>query len=224
MSYKNQIAVNLSTLKKDVMESCKNANRKNNSVKIVAVSKTVKEEYIIEAVKNDHIYFGENKVQEAMRKWPQIKALYPNIKLHMIGALQSNKVKDAINLFDVIETIDREKIAIEISKNKNIIKIMPELYVQINIGEEPQKNGCPPHKAKNFIKECKLLGLNIKGVMGIAPLNEAPSPYFALLKNIANDAAILNVSMGMSKDFEEAIYLGATSIRVGTRIFGERQI
>jgi len=224
MSYKNQITVNLSALKKDVIKSCKNANRKNSSVKIIAVSKTVNQERVIEAIKTGHIFFGENKVQEAKRKWPQIKKLYPNIKLHMLGALQSNKVKDAIKLFDVIETIDREKIAIEIAKYKNIVDIMPELYIQINIGEEPQKKGCPPYKAIDFIKECNLLGLNITGVMGIAPLNEPPSPYFALLKNIANNAALLNVSMGMSKDFEEAIYLGATSIRIGTKIFGEREI
>tara|TARA_B100000686_G_scaffold351819_1_gene451733 strand:- start:275 stop:949 length:675 start_codon:yes stop_codon:yes gene_type:complete len=223
MSYKNQIASNLLSLKKDVIKSCKEASRKNSSVKIVAVSKTVEEKCIIEAVKEGHIYFGENKVQEAKRKWPKIKMLYPKIKLHMLGALQSNKVKDAIKIFDVIETIDREKIAIEIAKYKKTSDIIPELFVQINIGEEPQKNGCPPHKSLDFIKECNLLGLNIKGVMGIAPINVSPSPYFALLKNIANEAALSNVSMGMSKDFKEAIYLGATSIRVGSRIFGERK-
>jgi len=223
MSYKNQIASNLSCLKKDVKKSCEDASRKNSSVKIVAVSKTIEEKFIIEAAKEGHIYFGENKVQEAKRKWPTIKILYPKIKLHMLGALQSNKVKDAIKIFDVIETIDREKIAIEISKYKKISEILPELYVQINIGEEPQKNGCLPHKSIDFIKECNLLGLNITGVMGIAPLNVAPSPYFALLKNIANDAALSNVSMGMSKDYKEAIYLGATSIRVGSKIFGERR-
>jgi len=222
MSYKTQIAINLSSLKKDVLRSCKNANRKNSSVKILAVSKNIKERFIIEAVKEGQSSFGENKVQEAKKKWIKIKTLYPNTKLHMIGALQSNKVKDAMKLFDVIETVDREKIALEIAKHKNYLNKMPELYVQINIGEESQKNGCPPSKAKDFIRECNLLGLSITGVMGVPPINVPPSPYFALLKKIANDLSLPNISMGMSIDFEEAIYLGATSIRVGTRIFGER--
>jgi len=142
----------------------------------------------------------------------------------MIGPLQSNKVKEAIEIFDVIETIDREKIAVELKKNINNNQSLPKLYVQVNIGEEAQKNGCSPVEAKSFINNCISYGLNITGIMGIPPLNEEPAPYFALLTKIAKDSDLNDISMGMSNDFEKAIYLGATSIRVGTKIFGERKL
>ena len=141
----------------------------------------------------------------------------------MIGPLQSNKAKDAIKIFDIIETVDREKIAVELKKNMDKYNIFPELYVQVNIGEEKQKSGCMPSETKNFITNCENYGLKIKGVMAIPPQGEEPAPYFALLSNIAKESNIENISMGMSKDFETAIYLGATSIRIGTRIFGERK-
>ena len=223
MVLKNQVASNLEDLDKEVIKSCVRANRNRKDVKIIAVSKTISKYPIIDAIKYGQVFFGENKVQEAKIKWPEIKSLYPSVKLNMIGPLQTNKVKDALNIFDTIETIDREKLVLQIIKNKNIIKKNHEFYVQINIGEEPQKSGCPPHKAVSFINECKLLGLKITGVMGIAPINVAPAPYFALLKNIANELSLKNTSMGMSSDFEDAIYLGATSIRIGSRIFGERK-
>ena len=223
MVLKNQVASNLEDLDKEVIKSCVRANRNRKDVKIIAVSKTISKYPIIDAIKYGQVFFGENKVQEAKIKWPEIKSLYPSVKLNMIGPLQTNKVKDALNIFDTIETIDREKLVLQIIKNKNIIKKNHEFYVQINIGEEPQKSGCPPHKAASFINECKLLGLNISGVMGIAPINVAPAPYFALLKNIANELSLKNTSMGMSSDYEDAIYLGATSIRIGSRIFGERK-
>ena len=222
MFFKSKIATNIFNLEKDITRLCKIANRDENSVKILAVSKTINEKNILKAIESGQNDFGENKLQEAKIKWPNIKAVYPNVKLHMIGALQSNKVKDALSLFDVIETIDREKIVLEILKYKNYMNIMPKLYVQINIGEEPQKNGCLPHKSLDFIKECKAKGLDINGVMGIAPHNEPPAPYFALLKNIADKFSLKNISMGMSNDYEDAIYLGSTCIRIGSKIFGER--
>ena len=224
MSSNINIALNLKHIRKEVTEAKKFTKNKTKSVKLVAVSKTINEGMIIEAIKSGHLCFGENKVQEAIKKWPRIKIAYPNTKLHMIGALQSNKIKDALNIFDVIETIDREKIAIAISKNIKNLNKKPELYVQINIGEEPQKSGCLPQHAVNFIKECNLLGLNVTGVMGIAPVNAPPAPYFALLTNIANKLSIKNISMGMSNDFKDAIYLGATSVRIGSKIFGERML
>jgi len=143
----------------------------------------------------------------------------------MIGPMQSNKVKDAIKLFDVIETVDREKIVLELKKNMDLKQqqSFPKLYVQINIGEEKQKNGCSPIAAKKFIADCISYGLNITGVMGIPPVNEEPAPYFALLTKIAKESCLNNISMGMSNDFQKAIYLGATSIRVGTKIFGKRE-
>ena len=141
----------------------------------------------------------------------------------MIGPLQSNKAKDAIKIFDIIETVDREKIAVELKKYMDRYKLYPDLYVQINIGEEKQKNGCMPAQAKTFINDCKSYGVVIKGVMAIPPIDEEPAPYFALLSNIAKESNLKSISMGMSKDFEKAIYLGATSVRIGSKIFGERK-
>jgi len=218
----NEILNNLQKVKKEIKKACALANVSENIINLVAVSKTIDTIYICEAARLGQTSFGENKVQEAMLKWPEIKTRFPKTVLHMIGPLQSNKVKDAIKIFDVIETVDREKIVLELKKNINKVKNFPDLYVQVNIGEEKQKNGCAPSEAKNFITNCKDYGLNIKGVMAIPPNGENPVPYFALLANIAKESNINNISMGMSKDFEKAIYLGATSVRIGTKIFGER--
>ena len=220
----NKVIDNLKLIKKEINEACTMSKRKVEAINLVAVSKTIESLYICEAAKYGQIAFGENKVQEAKKKWPQIKSLYPKIRLHMIGPLQSNKVKEALQIFDVIETVDREKIVLELAKNKKNCQIFPDLYVQINIGEEKQKNGCSPVEAKSFINDCFSYGLNIKGVMGIPPVDVEPAPYFALLTKIAKESNLNNVSMGMSNDFAKAIYLGATSIRIGTKIFGEREI
>ena len=224
MLKKNKVIDNLKLIKKEINEACTMSKRKVEAIKLVAVSKTIESLYICEAAKYGQIAFGENKVQEAKKKWPQIKSLYPKTRLHMIGPLQSNKVKEAIEIFDVIETIDREKIAVELKKHINNNQSLPKLYVQVNIGEEAQKNGCSPVEAKSFINNCISYGLNITGIMGIPPLNEEPAPYFALLTKIAKDSDLNDISMGMSNGFEKAIYLGATSIRVGTKIFGERKL
>jgi pyridoxal phosphate enzyme (YggS family) len=226
MTYNNNIIKNINTVKKEIIDACKVSKRKVNSINLVAVSKTIEAAHICEAAKYGQICFGENKVQEAVKKWPPIKKLYPKTRLHMIGPLQSNKVKEAIQIFDVIETVDREKIVLELKKNMSINKQQPfpALYVQVNIGEEKQKNGCSPVAAKAFIHDCISYGLNITGIMGIPPLNEEPAAYFALLTKIAKESCLNNISMGMSKDYEKAIYLGATSIRVGTKIFGEREV
>ena len=218
----NEILNNLQKVKKEIKNACALAKVSENSINLVAVSKTIEAIYICEAASLGQTSFGENKVQEAMLKWPEIKTRFPKTVLHMIGPLQSNKVKDAIKIFDVIETVDREKIVLELKKNINKVKNFPDLYVQVNIGEEKQKHGCAPSEAKNFITNCKDYGLNIKGVMAIPPNGENPAPYFALLANIAKESNINNISMGMSKDFKMAIYLGATSVRIGTKIFGER--
>ena len=225
MIHNKSIINNLNTIKKEINLVCKSAKRTLDSINLVAVSKTIEVARICEAAKYGQIAFGENKVQEAEKKWPLIKNKYPNTRLHMIGPMQSNKVKDAIKLFDVIETVDREKIVLELKKNMDLKKqqSFPKLYVQINIGEEKQKNGCSPIAAKKFITDCLSYGLNITGVMGIPPVNEEPAPYFALLTKIAKESCLNHISMGMSNDFEKAIYLGATSIRVGTKIFGKRE-
>ena len=218
----NNILNNLKNVKKDITAACKRAKVLEKSINLVAVSKTIDPNFICEAAELGQISFGENKVQEAIYKWPAIKKKYPNTILHMIGPLQSNKVKDAIKIFDIIETLDREKIAIELKKNIDKYNLFPDLFVQVNIGEEKQKHGCKPVETKSFINNCKEYGLLIKGVMAIPPQDEDPAPYFALLTNIAKESNLENISMGMSKDFETAIYLGATSIRIGTKIFGER--
>ena len=225
MIHNKSIINNLNTIKKEINLVCKSAKRTLDSINLVAVSKTIEVARICEAAKYGQIAFGENKVQEAEKKWPLIKNQYPNTRLHMIGPMQSNKVKDAIKLFDVIETVDREKIVLELKKNMDLKKqqSFPKLYVQINIGEEKQKNGCSPIAAKKFIADCISYGLNITGVMGIPPVNEEPAPYFALLTKIAKESCLNNISMGMSNDFQKAIYLGATSIRLGTKIFGKRE-
>jgi len=225
MIHNKSIINNLNTIKKEINLVCKSAKRTLDSINLVAVSKTIEVARICEAAKYGQIAFGENKVQEAEKKWPLIKNQYPNTRLHMIGPMQSNKVKDAIKLFDVIETVDREKIVLELKKNMDLKQqqSFPKLYVQINIGEEKQKNGCSPITAKKFITDCLSYGLNITGVMGIPPVNEEPAPYFALLTKIAKESCLNNISMGMSNDFQKAIYLGATSIRVGTKIFGKRE-
>ena len=222
MLQNNNVLNNLKAIKKEIKNASELAQLKKK-INLVAVSKTINSHFICEAAKSGQVSFGENKVQEAIHKWPQIKKLYPKTILHMIGPLQSNKVKDAIKIFDVIETVDREKVAIELKKNMDKYNIFPQLYIQVNIGEEKQKFGCKPTETKSFIDNCKSYGLKIKGVMAIPPQGEEPAPYFALLSNIAKESNIENISMGMSKDFETAIYLGATSIRIGTRIFGERE-
>lgn len=222
MHKESKIYTNLKIIEREITNACKNSNREKTSVKLIAVSKTISADYICEAAKHGQVFFGENKVQEANKKWPQIKTLYPKTKLHMIGPLQTNKVRDAVRIFDVIETIDREKVAIELKKNSKKYQLFPEVYIQINVGEEKQKSGCLPINAKSFIYECINLGLNVTGVMGIPPSNTEPSPYFALLSKIANESNLRNISMGMSGDFEKAIYLGSTEVRIGTKIFGQR--
>ena len=163
MIHNKSIINNLNTIKKEINLVCKSAKRTLDSINLVAVSKTIEVARICEAAKYGQIAFGENKVQEAEKKWPLIKNQYPDTRLHMIGPMQSNKVKDAIKLFDVIETVDREKIVLELKKNMDLKKqqSFPKLYVQINIGEEKQKNGCSPIAAKKFIADCISYGLNI---------------------------------------------------------------
>lgn len=194
----------------------------NQSVTMVAVSKTVPAEDIKPALEAGQRVFGENRVQEAKAKWPGLREAYPDIELHLIGPLQTNKVRDALRLFDVIETVDRPGLAAELAKELPKIAKPPRLLVQVNIGEEPQKAGIAPSEADNFIAHCQGLGLAIEGLMCIPSAHEPPSPYFALLAKIAARNKLSTLSMGMSADFEAAIQLGATHVRIGSAIFGER--
>ena len=192
-------------------------------VNLVCVSKTVPTERIREALAAGERIFGENRVQEAQGKWPALKADYPDVELHLIGPLQSNKVRDAVELFDVIETVDRMKIAESIAVEIKRSGRGPRLYIEVNTGEEPQKVGILPGQADEFLADCRArLGLEIDGLMCIPPADELCSPHFELLRQIANRHGIRNLSMGMSADFERAIQMGATHVRIGTAIFGYR--
>jgi len=199
------------------------AGRKSGAVRLVAVSKTKPAEEITPVIAAGQRVFGENRVQEAQSKWPDLKAATDGIELHLIGPLQSNKTADAVALFDVIQTVDREKIAREIAKEIKKQGKHPGLYVQVNTGSEPQKAGIEPDEAAAFIALCRTeLGLTIDGLMCIPPVDENPGLHFALLAKIARENGIDTLSMGMSDDFETAIAFGATEVRVGSAIFGAR--
>jgi PLP dependent protein len=200
------------------------ALRESGDVTLVAVSKTFSAEEIRPVIQTGHRVFGENRVQEAQGKWPALKAEFPDLELHLIGLLQSNKTKEAVALFDVIETVDREKIAVEIAKETKKQGKVPRLYIQVNTGFEPQKAGIEPRQAVAFARHCRdVHGLAIDGLMCIPPLEENPGPHFALLEKLALEAGVEKLSMGMSGDYELAIRFGATSVRVGSAIFGSRR-
>ena len=189
----------------------------------VAGAPTPPVEQILPALDTGHRVFGENRVQEAAGKWPALRARYPDIVLHLIGPLQTNKVKDAVALFDVIETVDREKLARALADEFGRQGKRPDCYIQVNTGEEPQKAGVLPADIDGFIALCRdELGLPVRGLMCIPPVGEPPAPHFALLAEIAERHDLPVLSMGMSGDYEIAIAIGATHVRVGTAIFGER--
>ena len=192
-------------------------------VELVCVSKTQSKEAILPLLDAGQRLFGENRVQEAQTKWPDLKQLYPSVELHLIGPLQSNKVTDAVALFDVIETLDRPKLAEALAAEFAKTKRRPLLYVQVNTGSEPQKAGILPEKLDAFIIDCRSrLGLTIEGLMCIPPVDQQASAHFAFLQLAARRHDIKYLSMGMSADYELAIQLGATHVRVGSAIFGSR--
>ncbi|TSE07615.1 YggS family pyridoxal phosphate-dependent enzyme [Mesorhizobium intechi] len=197
--------------------------REAGAVTLVAVSKTFDAADIRPVIEAGQRVFGENRVQEAQGKWPGLKQAFPDIELHLIGPLQSNKAKEAVALFDVIETVDREKIVAELAKEIARQGRAPQLYVQVNTGSEPQKAGIEPRDAVAFVARCRdVHGLAIEGLMCIPPADENPGPHFALLEKLAREAGVAKLSMGMSGDYETAIAFGATSVRVGSAIFGSR--
>lgn len=213
----------LKRVRDEIVAAAKAANRSPADVELVAVSKTFDIDAVRPVLAAGQRVFGENRVQEAERKWPVLKTEFPEIELHLIGPLQSNKTKDAVALFDAIHTIDREKIARaiaeEISRQRRTLK----LFIQVNTGEEPQKAGVMPREARTFVNFCKVeLKLPIVGLMCIPPVDEEPAVHFAFLAKLAKEAGLNGLSMGMSGDFEAAIAFGATHIRVGSAIFGRR--
>ena len=197
--------------------------RAASEISLVAVSKTFGPEEILPVLEAGHRVFGENRVQEAQGKWPQLRERYPDLELHLIGPLQSNKAADAVALFDVIETVDREKIAATLAAEMTRQGKSPRLLVQVNTGAEPQKAGVLPAGTRTFVELCReKYGLKIEGLMCIPPFDENPGPHFALLRKLAGELGLGILSMGMSADFETAIELGATHVRVGSAIFGSR--
>lgn len=199
------------------------AERPAGSVTLVAVSKTFEAEAIRPVLQAGQRVFGENRVQESQNKWPELKREYPDLELHLIGPLQSNKAADAVALFDVIETLDREKIARVLADEMRRQGRTLRVYVQVNTGLEPQKAGIAPKETSDFVTLCREeLGLVVEGLMCIPPADENPGPHFALLAQLAEACGVDRLSMGMSGDFETAIPFGATSVRVGSAIFGNR--
>lgn len=193
-------------------------------VTLIAVSKTFDKTAILPVLEAGQRVFGENRVQEAAGKWPALREQFPDIELHLIGPLQSNKAADAVALFDVIHTVDREKIAKTLAGEMEKQGKRPKLFVQVNTGSEPQKAGVEPDAAASFVERCRTVhGLTIEGLMCIPPIDDNPGPHFALLKKLADTLGLSSLSMGMSADFETAIEMGATHIRVGSAIFGERR-
>ena len=210
-------------MEQEIARACKEARRDRASVTLIAVSKTFNPDAITPAIEAGQRFFGENRVQEARAKWPALMSAYPGIALHLIGPLQSNKAKEAVALFDAIHSVDRPSICEALAKEINSQKRQPELFVQLNTGEESQKAGVAPGEADAFIAGCReKYGLQIFGLMCIPPVDDAPAPHFALTAKIAARNGLKNLSMGMSADFATAIQFGATHVRVGSAIFGAR--
>jgi pyridoxal phosphate enzyme (YggS family) len=218
-----EIAANLKDIRARIAKAAKAAGRDAAEITLVAVGKTFGPEEMRAAVAAGQKVFGENRVQEAQGKWPALKAEFPGLEIHLIGPLQSNKAKDAVELFDVIHTLDRSSLAKELAKLKEKGARLPKLLVQVNTGAEEQKAGVLPEDADAFIKECReTYGLEIAGLMCIPPFDENPAPHFALLEKIANRNGLSELSMGMSADYESAVAFGAKYVRVGSAIFGAR--
>src|SRR6202795_1013086 len=213
----------LANVEQEIVRACDEARRDRSSVTLVAVSKTFDADAVVPVIEAGQRVFGENRVQEAKAKWPGLMAAYPGLALHLIGPLQSNKAKEAVALVDAIHSVDRPSICDALAKEIDPQKRQPQLFVQLNTGEEPQKAGVAPAEADGFIASCRdKYGLAISGLMCIPPVDDAPAPHFALTAKIAARNGLKNLSMGMSADFATATALGAPHVRIGSAIFGAR--
>ena len=213
----------LAFVRGEIRKAALGNHRSPDDVTLIAVSKTFPAEAILPVLDAGQRVFGENRVQEAKAKWPDLRARYTDVELHLIGPLQSNKAKEAVMLFDAIHTVDRPKIAEALAAEITKQGRAPKLFIEVNTGGEPQKAGVLPEQADGFIKMCReQYGLAIEGLMCIPPLDQPPAPHFALLAKIAKRNGLAKLSMGMSADYQSAIALGATHVRVGSAIFGER--
>jgi len=215
-------AARLSNVQKAIAVAATEAKREAGATTLIAVSKTFGAEAIQAVIDAGQRHFGENRVQEAQGKWPALKAATPDITLHLIGPLQSNKAKEAVALFDVIHTVDRPKIARAIADESQRQGRSPSVFVQVNTGAEPQKAGILPDELPELLTQVRDLGLDCRGLMCIPPVDEAPAVHFALLAKLADECGLESLSMGMSGDYETAVQFGATHIRVGSAIFGAR--
>lgn len=217
------VAENLREVLEHIAGAARAAGRDPDDVTLIAVSKSQSPERIEAALLAGYRIFGENRVQEAEGRWPALRARYPDLELHFIGHLQSNKAAEAVALFDVIQTIDRPKLARAVAKEMERQGRRPRILIEVNIGEEAQKGGVAPDELDALAALCRdELGLPLEGLMCIPPMDEDPAPYFALLASMAKRLSLKTLSMGMSADYEIAVRLGATHVRVGTAIFGER--
>lgn len=216
-------AANLRTIHTRIASARDKAIAPAVETRLVAISKGHDATRIEPVLKAGHRLFGENRVQEAKAKWPTLKERFSNIELHLVGALQSNKVSEAAALFDCVHSLDRIKLAKAFAAERDKTGRCPKLFVQVNVGEEPQKAGVAPDQTADLVQRCREdFELPVVGLMCIPPAEEEPSPYFALLQKLSRDLSLHFLSMGMSGDFETAIRFGATHVRIGTAIFGER--
>ncbi len=212
----------LATVQGAIAKMSKLAGRSTDATTLIAVSKTKTADEIMPLIAAGQRHFGENRVQEAQSKWPALIAATPDIRLHLVGQLQSNKADEAIALFDVIHSVDRASLITALGKAQEKAGRKPACFLQVNIGDEDQKGGCAVADIPALLAEAKLAGLNIVGLMTVPPANLEPAPYFALLAKLARDNGLAHLSMGMSGDYETAVKLGATHIRIGTALFGAR--
>ena len=218
----HQSIINFTNIQNSIKENQEKTNNKNN-IKIIAVSKTFEISHINPLIEYGHTDFGENKVQEAIEKWSDIKIKNKNLSLHLVGKLQSNKTKLALKIFDYIHSLDSEKLANKISEEQKKIEKKPKLFIQVNIGNEDQKSGVNPNKLKSFYKYCLDKDLDVIGTMCLPPISEDPEKYFMRMNYLNKDLGLNELSMGMSADYISAIDNNATFIRVGSKIFGERK-
>ena len=220
---KAEVARNLAEIRRNMTAAAAEAGRDPADTTLVGISKMQPPERIAAALAAGHRCFGENRVQEAKQRWPALRARWPDVALHLVGPLQTNKVRDALALFDVVETVDRPRLATALAEEMARTGRRPDCLIEVNTGEEPQKHGVVPGELERFLRLCvEECGLPIRGLMCIPPIEEPPAPHFALLADLATRHGLPLLSMGMSADYETAIHYGATHVRVGTALFGAR--
>ena len=223
MSVEQEISENIDAVRNRISAAAERAERPADSVTLVAISKFQPDARISAALAAGHRVFGENRVQEAQEHWTERRAEIADLELHLVGPLQTNKTRDAVALFDVIQTVDRPKLAEHLARAFGALGLVRRCFVQVNTGEEPQKAGVLPAEADDFIAACRALDLPVEGLMCIPPVDEPVAPHFALLRKIARCNDVADLSMGMSADYEAAVELGATHVRVGRGVFGARE-